>query len=199
MSGAALRPAAASLGSEHRREWRVSTETKYDWARDADPLFTFLGLYLATFQWMDSQLDQIILMAEGFDQWSETQTKLAKMDNRSRIDAMAGAAVDVSRFPLVGTIDDWRERVETVVGRLHNERRRRNRIMHSQYLMEGVEHGLPVIRSVRTRGEAEEPFDQEELSRPRMDAILEEIAAVGFAVGLITAQLRQAIPRETGH
>jgi len=170
----------------------TETETESDWARDSDPIFTFLGLYLATFQWIENQLDQIILMAEGFDQWSKTQIKLAKMDNRSKVDAMASAAVDESRFPLIGSIDGWPQRVETVRERLHEERRRRNRIMHSQYLMEGVEHGFPVIRSIRTRGGNQEPFDQEELSRPRMDAILTEMAHLGWDVGLITVQLRQA-------
>ena len=170
-------------------------EADDDWARDADPLFTFLGLYLATFQWLEGQLDQIILMAEGFDRWAETQELLASMDNRKRVDAMAGAAVDTTRFPLVAKIDGWPERVGAVAERLHGERRRRNRIMHSQFLMEGIEHGLPAIRSIRTRGDAREPFEQEELSRPRMDEILRDIADLSFAAGMIVVQLRQAIPR----
>lgn len=67
--------------------------------------------------------------------------------------------------------------------------------MHSQLLMEGLEHGLPAIRSVRTRGEPDRPFEQEELSRPRMDAILRETAELAFEIGMITVQLRNALPR----
>jgi hypothetical protein len=170
---------------------------EHDWARNADPLFTFLGLYLATFQWIEGQLDGIVLLAEPFGQRHETQHRLADLDNRAKVDLMAELAVDLERFPLVGRIDDWVPRVRAVVERLHGERRRRNRIMHSQYLLDGLEYGLPAIGSIRRRwGREEGLFDQEELSRPRLDAILKEIAELGFSVGMIAAQLRQAAPLE---
>lgn len=174
----------------------MTSETNHDWARDSDPLFTFLGLYLSTFQWIEGELDQIILLAAGFEIWDNTQDRLARMDNHTKVKAAMAAAIDTEAFSLVGGIAGWKERVETAAERLHDERRRRNRIMHSQFLMEGLEHGLPAIRSVRTRGEPERPFDQEELSRPRMDAILGEVAELAIATGMITVQLRQALPRD---
>ncbi len=147
----------------------VDHDAGYDWARDADPLFTFLGLYLATFQSIEGRLDQIILLGAGFEQWEEAQDCLSRMDNRSKVEA---AALDTERFPLVAGIGGWRDRLEKLVAELHEERRRRNGIMHSQYLMEGVEHGLAAIRSGRTRRGTDRTFDQEELGKPRMEAIL---------------------------
>lgn len=176
---------------------RVDDGQGHDWARDSDPLFTFLGIYLAAFQWLEGELDGIILLAEGSGRRTETQDRLADLDNRKKVDLAAGLAVDVRRFPLVERIDDWPERVAYIAERLHEERRRRNRIMHSQYIMEGLEHGLPAILSMRRRwGREEGLFDQEELSRPSMDAILREIAELSFAVGMIVVQLRQAAPLE---
>lgn len=175
----------------------VDSDAGYDWARDADPLFTFLGLYLATFQSIEGQLDQIILLGAGFEQWEVTQDRLSRMDNRSKVEAAALAAVDTERFPLVAGIGGWRDRLEKLAAELHEERRRRNGIMHSQYLMEGLEHGLAAIRSSRTRRGADLTFDQEELGRPRMEAILQEIAMLAFATTQIHVQLIQAIDRES--
>lgn len=174
----------------------MANETEHDWARDSNPLFTFLGLYLSTFQWIEGELDLIILYAARFENWGDTQDRLARMDNNAKVKAAAMAAIDTGAFPLVGSIEGWEARVESVTAQLHEERRRRNRIMHSQFLMEGLEHGLPAIRSVRTRGEPDRPFDQEELSRPRMDAILREVAELAFATGIIMVQLRNALPRD---
>lgn len=118
------------------------------------------------------------------------------MDNNAKVKAAAIAAIDTGAFPLIGSIVGWEARVESVTAQLHEERHRRNRIMHSQFLMEGLEPGLPAIRSVRTRGEPDRPFDQEEFSRPRMDAILREVAELAFATGMIMVQLRNALPRD---
>ncbi len=170
--------------------------TEHDWARDSDPLFTFLGLYLPTFQWIEGELDLIILYAAGFENWADTQDRLARMDNNAKVKAAAVAAIDTVAFPLVGSIDGWEARVDSVAAQLDEERRRRNRIMHSQFLMEGLEHGLPAILSVRTRGELDRPFDQKELNRPRMDVILREVAELAFATGMITRQLRNALRRD---
>jgi hypothetical protein len=176
----------------------IDDQAGYDWARDADPLFTFLGFYLGTFQSIEGRLDQIILLGAGFENWEATQDRLARMDNRSKVEAAALAALDTNVFPLVAGIADWTSRVEDLVKRLHEERRRRNGIMHSQYLMEGLEHGLAAIRSSRTRGAAEASFDQEELSRPRMNEILQEIATLACSASLTHAQLIQAVSREKG-
>ena len=174
----------------------VDSDTGYDWARDADPLFTFLGLYLATFQSIEGRLDQIILLGAGFEHWDETRDRLSQMDNRSKVDAATLTALDTERFPMVAEIDGWSDRLEKIVAELHEERRRRNGIMHSQYLMEGLEHGLAAIRSSRTRRGADHPFDQEELVRPRMETILQEVAMLAFAIAQIHVQLIHAVGRE---
>lgn len=99
--------------------------TEHDCARDSDPLFTFLGLNLSTFQWIEGELDLIILYAAGFENWGDTQDRLARMDNNAKVKAAAVAAIDTGAFPLVGSIEGWEARVESVTAQLHEERRRR--------------------------------------------------------------------------
>jgi hypothetical protein len=85
----------------------MTIETEHDWARDTDPLFTFLGLYLSIFQWIEGELDLIILFAAGFENWEDTQGRLARMDNNAKVKAAATAAIDNAAFPLVGSIEGW--------------------------------------------------------------------------------------------
>jgi transcriptional regulator of met regulon len=166
----------------------------HDWARDSDPVFTFLGLYLTLFQTIEGKVDQVVLLGAGVENWDATQTRLAKMQNHKKVEAMAEAVTDVAVFPLLARIPDWSSRIGKLVDLLHAERRRRNLVMHSQYLMEGLEHGLPAIRSARTR-QANPGFDQEDLTRARMDEILREAAQLAFDVGIVNAQIIQAMPR----
>lgn len=166
----------------------------HDWARDSDPVFTFLGLYLTLFQTIEGKVDQVLLLAAGIENWDSTQTRLAKMQNHEKVEAMAKAAADVAVFPLLARIPDWSQRIGKLVELLHAERLRRNLVMHSQYLMEGLEHGFPAIRSARTR-RPDPGFDQEDLTRARMDEILREAAELAFEVGIVNAQLIQAMPR----
>lgn len=183
-------------GIQKSRAATAERDAGYDWARDANPLFTFLGLYLATFQSIEGRLDQIILLGAGLEKWEETQVRLSRMDNRSKIEAVALAAADTERFPLVAGIGEWHHRLEKILAELHDERRRRNAIMHSQYLLESLELGA-AIRSSRTPG-ADLTFDREHLGRPRMGAILREIAALALASAQIHVQLIHAVAR-AGH
>jgi hypothetical protein len=169
----------------------------WDWVKEADPIYIFLGLYLTLFQALESKLDHVIAMAGGFDNWEATQVRLARMDNNAKVAAFAVVAVDIGIFPLLKCIPEWSGRIEALTSRLHAERLRRNTIMHSQYLLDGVEDGFAPIRSLRTRA-ADPGFDQESLDRSRMDTILRETAELLFAVSNATAQLIQALPRSEG-
>lgn len=161
---------------------------EYDWARDAGELFTFLGIYLAGFQSVEGILDQILLLEGGHERWAETQATLAGISNYQKVEAAIKAALNEGRFPNRGR-PNWADLVVAIGRRLHDERARRNSIMHSQYLMEGVEYGLSAIRSDRRRTEGLARFDQEKLDRGRMDHILGELAQLSFDVGQTHIQL----------
>jgi hypothetical protein len=162
---------------------------KYDWARDAGPLYTFLGLYLAGFQAIEGKLDQIILLAEGHDQWAATQARLATMKNAEKISEVEAAVHRGDRFAAARDNEQWLKLFDEVVTRLTAERQRRNSTMHSQYLLEGVEDGLAALRSRRRRENGEVRFDGEALTRDRMDAILSEVAQLLWDVGQAHIQL----------
>ena len=38
--------------------------------QEADRLYSFVGQYVAIFQWMEAQLDQILLLAYGHENWN---------------------------------------------------------------------------------------------------------------------------------
>ena len=62
-------------------------------------------------------------------------------------------------------------------------------MMHSQYLLEGVQHGLAAIRSDRRQVDGEAQFDREPLTRERMDETLRELAQLAWDVGKVHIEL----------
>lgn len=161
----------------------------YDWARDAEPLYTFLGLYLTGFQWLEGKLDLILLLEGGHDSWAKTQARLAKMRNEQKVEAVENAVLGGDKFTRATDRPEWRSFFRDVVARLSAERRRRNSIMHSQYLLDGVEDGLSAIRSNRRRANGKAAFEQQEMTRECMDAILRELAQLAFDIGRVYTQL----------
>jgi hypothetical protein len=165
------------------------TSPKFDWARDSDPFFTFLGLYVATFQAIEGQLDVILLLEAGHRQRDEAQAQLVRMSNHEKVAASMQSARNIVRFPRSIATPDWERRVNAISARLHDERLRRNSILHSKYLLRGIEEGLAAIRTDRRRNADEAAFLHEEMTRNRMDQILSEIAHLAFDVGQIHIQL----------
>jgi hypothetical protein len=52
---------------------------------DTESLFSVLGRYWISFQWVEGLLDQSLLLAWGHNNWAESQKKLAKMSNAQKI------------------------------------------------------------------------------------------------------------------
>lgn len=88
------------------------------------------------------------------------------------------------------TLDDWITRVDNVVERLHDERRRRNGILHAQFMFDFLAIGAPVVRTHIKDQDAAPLFDQEQLSSERCDDIMVEIGRLAFDFGLLIASLR---------
>lgn len=162
---------------------------EYDWARDAEPIYTFLGIYVAAFQAMEGVLDQILILAGGWRARSATLDRLARFSNADRIEAAMAAAREGPRFARAQAIPGWAVRIEALGQALAAERLRRNGLLHASYMLRGVELGLDAIRTHRKRRDGAVQVDQEVLSRARMDEILGELAALSFELGQVHLQL----------
>ena len=160
-----------------------------DWATDTDPFFVFLGIYVACFQWIEGKLGEILLLEASFENREEIQARFVRTRNEARVDAAAQAAINAERFLPIKASQNWEDRVQGIRERLHAERQRRNAILHSQYWLRGLEHGLDAIRTDLRKREGSLIFEHEDMNRARMDQILREMAVLSFDVGQIHLQL----------
>jgi hypothetical protein len=55
---------------------------------DTEAAFTTLGKYWITFQWVESLLDKLMLLAWGNENWTASQKKLAGMSNVQKIECV---------------------------------------------------------------------------------------------------------------
>lgn len=156
---------------------------------EADRLYRFLGQYVVVFQWMEAQLDQILLLAYGHENWAETQTRLVGMRNAEKINAVKAVVMAPSPFGRRIGRPGWTESFDELLERLRQEGRRRNAIVHSQYLFEFVEAGMPPLRSDRRKKGGAAEFEQEDLDSERTEAILKELAMLAFDLSQARVQL----------
>lgn len=77
-----------------------------------------------------------------------------------------------------------------MVDRLHTERKRRNGILHSQFLFDFLAIGQPIMRSDVYRRGHDVDFTQEDLSQARCDEIMGELAELAFDLNFVCVQLR---------
>lgn len=155
---------------------------------EADRLYRFLGKYIVTFQWLEAQLDQILLLANGHENWGRAQIRLAGMRNIDKISAVEKVVMAPRPFGRRAERPGWTEGFEALLERLRHEGRRRNGIVHSQYLFEFVEAGLPVLRSDRRRKDGVAEFEREDLDSEQISAIFNELAML--AIDLSQARLQ---------
>ena len=52
---------------------------------DTEALFATLGRYLLTFQWIESKLDQILLLGWGEDSWTASQARIGLVRLRFQV------------------------------------------------------------------------------------------------------------------
>lgn len=156
-------------------------------AAELDAFYLFLGKYVATFQWIEAELDKILLLGKGHDKWAETQAWLATLKNSHKVDAVEAIVKDAnSPFRKIVEWPDWERNFEITVSRLRDEGRHRNGIIHAQYLYEFVELGAAPLRSDRKRTGT---FDREELSSARRIEVMARLASLAVETSRLRIQL----------
>ena len=156
---------------------------------EAERFYSFVGQYVISFQWLDGQIDQMFLLARGHDEWNETHHWLAGLRNVDKINAFRDLVQADEPFDRI-QIDGWYEHFEQVVDRLHTERKRRNGILHSQFLFDFLAIGQPIMRSDVHRRGHDVDFTQEDLSQARCDEIMGELAKLAVDLNFVCVQLR---------
>jgi len=154
-----------------------------------DELFATIGRYVIVFQWLEGKVDQCLQLLWGYDNWRESQARLAAMSNQQKVDALLEAFRTAPSNARGRTRPDWVAAIETLIERLHEMRRRRNGLFHAQYLFDFQPLGQPVLRSHRRRKAGEVYFDQEGLSKDAQDKLLQHLAHLCMDMNLAHTQL----------
>ena len=132
---------------------------------DTEALFAVLGKYWVIFQWIEAQLDKLLLLAWGHDNWAAGQGRLARMSNAQKVERVKSIVLTAPDFARVHSRPEWVSHFTSVMDALHSERKRRNSLIHSQILFELADKGLgPPLLSARTKN-ADQAFDQQWLSK----------------------------------
>lgn len=162
-----------------------------DAVREAERLYQFIGQYVIAFQWLEGKVEEMLLLARGQANREETFAWLARKTNNSKIEEFQKCVSGGEAFREI-SIDGWAERFGEVIARLHDERRRRNGLLHAQYLFDFLAIGAPVLRTDFERDAEGVQFTQEGLSATNCDAILQEVAQLSLGLNMICVQLVHA-------
>lgn len=154
-----------------------------------EELFAAIGKYVVLFQWLEGIVDQCLLLLWGHENWAESQYRLAKMKNSEKLDVLLREFRENPANARGRTRPDWVARFETLIQRLHEERQRRNSLLHSQYLFHFVDIGLPVLQSDRRRQGGEVNFEQKDLSPEAQRILLDDLGRLAIDMNFAHVQL----------
>lgn len=163
--------------------------------REAERLYGFVGRYVIAFQWLEAKVEEMILLARGHDNRTNTLEWLARRTNYDKVEELVAIVTGEDMFREI-KVEGWQERFQDVMARLHAERRRRNSLLHAQYLFDFLAIGAPVLRTDIERTDTGVQFKQEELSPERCDEILGEVAALSLHLNMVCVQLIHAYPKD---
>src|SRR5215207_8234299 len=102
----------------------MSDDTSPKWTdEDTEALFTTLGKYWVIFQWVESLLDRLLLLAWGHENWAASQDRLARMSNVQKIDCVESIVLTTPDFARVHTRPEWVSHFRSVIEALQSERK----------------------------------------------------------------------------
>ena len=155
---------------------------------EAERFYRFMGEYVVSFQWFEAKMEEVIFLARGEKAFDETRTWLAEANLVDKINAFHELADDKSLFD-TSDVKGWSERLRLAAERVHGERKRRNRLLHSKFLFDFLAIGSPVIRTNARRRDGRLSFEREDLSIERCDEIMHEMAALAMEFNMLCVQL----------
>jgi hypothetical protein len=158
--------------------------------KDTEALFASIGRYVMIFQWVEGLLDQMLLLGWDYENWPESQAKLARMRFFDKVEAVKSLVLSSADFVRARSRPGWLSNFEVLIQRVHEERRRRNALLHSQFLFEFVEAGLPPVRSLRKgTPNGGSTFDQQYFTPEAQEQLVADLIQLGLDVNFTFVQL----------
>lgn len=105
-----------------------------------------VGHYVIVFQWIESKVEQCLSLWWGYENHARSRDRLSNMTNKQKVDALWKEFRENPANERGRSRPDWVAKFEKLVERLHLERRRRNKLLHSQYLFDFLKLGQPVLQ-----------------------------------------------------
>lgn len=118
---------------------------------DIDQMFHFIGMYICSFNFIESRLDQIILLGLGYDSWDATQLKLAKLKFFQKVNECENLINQASCYKRARVDKDWMAHFKSFTINIVEESKRRNSLVHAYILSDGADHGYPHLKVDRVR------------------------------------------------
>lgn len=168
---------------------------------DADAVYRKIGEFVVCFQWVENKLREIgwLIVDPHRQEWPPRS--LRDETNHQLVDRVKALYLD-----LLETLDikDGRERRAdflSLADACHAARRQRNRLLHSAYveLKAGGEVRDIILSDPKLQADPDtgEPiFDQDILSEDGLTRLLQEVAQIGFRLGMHYLQLTHWAPFE---
>ena len=164
--------------------WQSRGNGMISWTdNETEKFFSFIGKHVIYCQFIEDQLDQIILLAYGHENWEKTQNKISRMDFKKKEDEVRSVVLEKDLFGQLQSHVQWCKQFQDLMDEVAFERQRRNSIVHSQFLFHFIESGMPPLRS-NLRKQETEWFD---LSKA--DEILKGIGELIFKISQARVQL----------
>lgn len=145
-----------------------------------DQFLMTVGRYVIIFQWIESKVEQCLMLLWGHTE--DARDRLSKMSNFEKVEALRNEFRHHPANHRGRARDDWVQRFESLIDRLHEERRQRNNLVHSHYLFDFLQIGHPVLQLDSRAGHRAFSADAQE-------EILRELGQLGWDMNLAQVQL----------
>ncbi|WP_163880642.1 hypothetical protein [Rhizobium laguerreae] len=156
------------------------TEDEQD--RAMNELLAMVGHYVIVFQWIESKVEECLLLWWGHENWARSKERLSNMTNNQKIDALWIEFRENPANERGRSHPDWVAQFEKLVERLHLERRRRNTLLHSHYLFDFMKIGLPIVQVDPKAGNLD-------MGKEAQDDIRRELGQLGLDISFAYTQV----------
>lgn len=126
--------------------WSETELTEDEQDKVTSAFLSTVGQYVIVFQWIEAKVEQCLLLWWGHENWAQSKRRLAQMTNKQKVDALWKEFRENPANERGRARPDWVSKFQNLVERLHLERRRRNKLLHSHYLFDFLKIGKPVLQ-----------------------------------------------------
>jgi hypothetical protein len=151
-------------------------------------LYLFIGKYVVGFQSIEDHIEKILYLARGWDNWNETGDQLDRMNFFQKADLVHKTIKKHPTFIRGNEIDGWFDRVDDCFLKIDNERKRRNSILHAQYIFEPIAIDGYVIQNVGVKDGDVWQTQNLEFTPVYMKATLIELSNIAMNIAFVHKQ-----------